>query len=325
LNARAAFFFAAGATLAALATGAFPQEFPTKPVRIVSPYPSGLTPDIAARAIADRLSKTWGRPVIVEPRPGANGFLAIGAVKKAAPDGHELLLAGQAHLAINPRLFASVPYDPEKDFVPLSLIYRTPFFIAVSAAGIYKTIPELIAAAKASQRKLSYSSPYVGSPPHLGGALFAYLTGTQMVHVPYKEAAQVYIAVANGDVDWALGSIGSTLPLTKAGKLRLLAIAARSRDPEHPEIPTVAEAGGPAGYEVDTWVSLVAPQGTPPALARRISADIATALGDLEVRERFKGIGVDPVSNTPAELAGLVKRDLAAYGDIVKRTGVTAE
>ena len=313
------------ALLFAFAWNACAQTFPSKPVRIVSPYPSGLTPDIAARAIADRLSKTWGQPVIVEPRPGANGFIAIGAAKKAGPDGHELLLAGQAHLAINPRLFKSVPYDPEKDFAPLSLIYRTPFFVAVSTTGPHKTIPELIAGAKASQRKLSYSSPYIGSPPHLGAALFAHLTGTQMVHIPYKEAAQVYVSVANGDVDWALGSIGSTLPLTKAGKLKLLAIAAKARDPEHPDIPTVAEAGGPAGYEVDTWVSLVAPHGLAPDLVRGISADISAALGDPEVKERFKGIGVDPVSNTPAQLADLVKRDLQAYGEIVKRTGVTAD
>jgi tripartite-type tricarboxylate transporter receptor subunit TctC len=313
------------ALLLIAAQGAWAQGFPSKPVKIVSPYPNGLTPDIAARAVAERLTRTWGQPVIVEPRPGANGFIAIGQAKKAAPDGYELLLAGQSHLSINPRLFKSVPYDPEKDFAPLSLIYRTVFFVAVKADGPYRGIPELIAAAKASQKKLSYSSPYVGSPPHLGAAEFAYLTGTQMVHVPYKEAAQIYISVANGDVDWALGSIGSTLPLTKAGKLKLLAIAAKARDPEHPDIPTVAEAGGPAGYEVDTWVSLVAPAGTPPDLARRLSADIAAAVADPEVKERFKGIGVDPVSGTPAELASLVKRDLAAYGDIVKRTGVTAE
>jgi tripartite-type tricarboxylate transporter receptor subunit TctC len=313
------------ALLLVAAQGACAQGFPSKPVKIVSPYPNGLTPDIAVRAVAERLTRTWGQPVIVEPRPGANGFIAIGQAKKAAPDGYELLLAGQSHLSINPRLFKSVPYDPEKDFAPLSLIYRTVFFVAVKADGPYKGIPELIAAAKASQKKLSYSSPYVGSPPHLGAAEFAYLTGTQMVHVPYKEAAQVYISVANGDVDWALGSIGSTLPLTKAGKLKLLAIAAKARDPEHPDIPTVAQAGGPAGYEVDTWVSLVAPAGTPPDLVRRLSADIAAAVADPEVKERFKGIGVDPVSGTPAELAELVKRDLAAYGDIVKRTGVTAE
>lgn len=315
----------AGALLLVAASGALAQGFPSKPVKIVSPYPNGLTPDIAVRAVAERLTRTWGQPVIVEPRPGANGFIAIGQAKKATPDGYELLLAGQSHLSINPRLFKSVPYDPEKDFAPLSLIYRTVFFVAVKADGPYRSIPELIAAAKASQKKLSYSSPYVGSPPHLGAAEFAYLTGTQMVHVPYKEAAQVYISVANGDVDWALGSIGSTLPLTKAGKLKLLAIAAKTRDPEHPDIPTVAQAGGPAGYEVDTWVSLVAPAGTPPDLVRRLSADIAAAVADPEVKERFKGIGVDPVSGTPAELAELVKRDLAAYGGIVKRTGVTAE
>lgn len=315
----------AGALLLVAASGALAQGFPSKPVKIVSPYPNGLTPDIAVRAVAERLTRTWGQPVIVEPRPGANGFIAIGQAKKATPDGYELLLAGQSHLSINPRLFKSVPYDPEKDFAPLSLIYRTVFFVAVKADGPYRSIPELIAAAKASQKKLSYSSPYVGSPPHLGAAEFAYLTGTQMVHVPYKEAAQVYISVANGDVDWALGSIGSTLPLVKAGKLKLLAIAAKARDAEHPDIPTVEEAGGPKGYEVDTWVSLVAPAGTPPDLVRRLSADIAAAVADPEVKERFKGIGVDPVSGTPAELAELVKRDLAAYGDIVKRTGVTAE
>lgn len=315
----------AGAALAAASPAVLSQAFPSKPVRIVSPYPSGITPDIAARVIAERLTKTWGQPVIVEPRPGANGFIAIGAAKKAAPDGHELLLAGQAHLAINPNLFASVPYDVEKDFVPLSLIYRTPFFIAVSTTGPYKSIPDLIAAAKASQKKLSYSSPYVGSPPHLGGALFAFLTGTQMLHVPFKDGAQIYISVANGDVDWALGSIGSTLPLTKAGKIKLLAVATKSRLPDYPDVPTVAEAGGPAGYEVDTWVSLVAPRDTPPELARRISSDIAAALADGAVRERYRGIGVDPVSNTPAQLAELVRTDLKVYGEIVKRTGVKAE
>jgi len=314
-----------GAALATASPAVLSQAFPSKPVRIVSPYPSGITPDIAARVIAERLTKTWGQPVLVEPRPGANGFIAIGAAKKAAPDGHELLLVGQAHLSINPNLFPSAPYDVEKDFAPLSLIYRTPFFITVSTTGPYKSIPDLIAAAKASQKQLSYSSPYVGSPPHLGGALFAFLTGTQMLHVPFKDGAQIYISVANGDVDWALGSIGSTLPLTKAGKIKLLAVATKSRLPDYPDVPTVVEAGGPAGYEVDTWVSLVAPRGTPPELTRRISSDIAAALADGAVRERYRGIGVDPVSNTPAQLTELIRADLKVYGEIVKRAGVKAE
>ena len=325
MNARTLFLsLLAGAALAA-ASPAFPQAFPSKPVRIISPYPTGITPDIAARALADRLGKTWNQPVIVEPRPGANGFIAIGAAKKAEPDGHQLLLAGQAHLSINPNLFPKAPYDAEKDFVPLSQIYRTPFFVAVATDGPYKSVPELIAGAKASQKKLSYSSPYVGSPPHLGGALFAFLTGTEMVHVPFKDGAQIYISVANGDVDWALGSIGSVLPLMKAGKLKLIALAQKSRLPDYPDVPTVAEAGGPAGYEVDTWVSLVAPRGTPPEIARRISGDIAAALADAAVRERFKGIGVDPVPSSPAQLAELIRADTKVYGEIVKRAGVKAE
>jgi tripartite-type tricarboxylate transporter receptor subunit TctC len=325
MNARTLFLSVlAGAALAAAAP-AFPQAFPSKPVRIISPYPNGLTPDIAARAVADRLSRTWNQPVIVEPRPGANGFIAIGAAKKAAPDGHELLLAGQAHLSINPNIFPKAPYDAEQDFVPLSQIYRTPFFIAVATGGPYKSVSDLIAAAKTSKRKLTYSSPYVGSPPHLGAALFAHLIGAEMVHVPFKDGAQIYISVANGDVDWALGSVGSVLPLLKAGKLKLIAFAQKSRFPEYPDVPTVVEAGGPTGYEVDTWVSLVAPRGTPGELARRISSDIGAALADAAVKERFKGIGVDPVPSTPAQLAELIRNDTKVYGAIVRAAGVKAE
>jgi tripartite-type tricarboxylate transporter receptor subunit TctC len=294
-------------------------------VRIISPYPNGLTPDIAARAVADRLSRTWNQPVIVEPRPGANGFIAIGAAKKAAPDGHELLLAGQAHLSINPNIFPKAPYDAEQDFVPLSQIYRTPFFIAVATGGPYKSVSDLIAAAKTSKRKLTYSSPYVGSPPHLGAALFAHLIGAEMVHVPFKDGAQIYISVANGDVDWALGSVGSVLPLLKAGKLKLIAFAQMTRFPEYPDVPTVVEAGGPAGYEVDTWVSLVAPRGTPADVSQRISSDIAAALADATIRERFKGIGVDPVPSSPAQLAELIRNDTKVYGAIVRAAGVKAE
>lgn len=308
-----------------VACGAFAQEFPSKPVRIVSPYPAGLTPDVAARALADRLSRTWNQPVIIEARPGANGFLAMSQAKKAAPDGYELAVAGQAHLAINPRLFKSVPYDPEKDFAPVSTIYRTVFVIFVSTAGPYGSVRDLIAAAKSSQRKLSYSSPYIGSPPHLGAARLAYLAGAEMVHVPFKETAQIFTAVANGDVDFALSAAGAAQGLVKAGKLKIIAVTARTRDPDRPDIPTVEQAGGPAGCEADTWVSLVAPHGTPEGLALRVSRDIAAALADPDVRERFKGAGVDPMPSTPAELSGLVKRDLAAYGDIIQRTGVTAE
>jgi tripartite-type tricarboxylate transporter receptor subunit TctC len=314
-----------GMTLASSSPWASAQHFPNKVVRIVSPYPPGIAPDIAGRALADRLSKVWGQQVIVEPHPGANGFIAISLFKKAAADGHTLLIASDAHLAINPNLFHDIPYDPEKDFVPLSLIYKASLFVAVAAQGPYRTISDLIAAAKANPGKINYSSPYIGSPPHLGGALFAYLTGTEMVHVAFKEGTQVYASVANGDVDWALGSVGSMIALIRAGKIKIIAVASTSRFPGQPDVPTVGEAGGPAGFEANAWLALLAPQGTPTELARRINTDVVKALDVDELKERLRGIGVDPISSTPEQLSDLIRTDLKVYGDIVKRTGVKAE
>ena len=314
-----------GIFLAATAP-AWPQAFPSKPVRIISPYPTGIAPDGAVRVIADKLAQAWGQNVIVDPRPGANGFIAIGIAKKAADDGHQLLLAGNAHLAINPNLFRSVPYDPVKDFAPLSTIYRAIFFVAVASGGPARSVPELIARAKAGTGKVSYSSPYIGSPPHIGGALLAHMTGTSMLHVPFKEGAQVYLAVANGDVDWALGTVGSTHALVSAGRLRLIAVTAKSRLPSHPDVPTVAEAGGPAGYELDTWVSIVAPRGTPRHVVNRVSGDIAKVLALPDLGERFRaGLGVEPFATTPAQMAELLRADLKSYGELIKRTGITAE
>jgi tripartite-type tricarboxylate transporter receptor subunit TctC len=316
----------AAIALATAPQDARPQDFPRKPVRVISPYPTGITPDAAVRLLADKLAKAWGQTVIVDPRPGANGFIAIGIAKKAEADGHQLMLAGNAHLAINPNLFRSVPYDPVKDFVPLSTIYRAPFFLAVAANGPLRGVADLVARAKANPGKVSYSSPYIGSPPHLGAALLAYMTGTQMLHVAYKEGPQIYVAVANGEVDWALGTLGSVNPLVSAGRLRLVAIAAKARLPSHPDVPTVVEAGGPPGYEVDTWVSLVAPRGTPDALTRRISADIAAALAQPDLQERYRAtLGVEPFATAPRQMADLLRADLKSYGELIKRTGITAE
>lgn len=301
------------------------QTFPTKVVRVVTPFPTGITPDIAARVLADRLSKVWNQQVIVEPRPGAHGFIAIGALKKAAPDGHELGFVSNAHLAINPNLFRSVPYDAEKDFALVSLVYRAPFFVAVSANGPYRNIADLIADAKARPGKLNYSSPYVGSPPHLGGALFAFLIGAPMQHVPYKEGPQVYASVVNGDVHWSLGTIGSTLPLVKAGKLKLVAIAAKKRMPSHPDVPTVEEAGGPAGHEVDSWSGVVAPQGTPAKIVQRLNTDIVAALANAEVQAGLQRLGVDPAPTNSTEFGAIVRSELKKYAELVKRTGATAE
>ena len=313
------------AVLALMASGVQAQTYPAKLVRIVSPYPTGITPDTAARLVADRLSKSWGQQVVVEPRPGANGFIAIGAAKKAAADGHELLLVGNAHLTINPHVFKSIPYDPEGDFLPVSLIYRAPFFLVVAADGPYRSIQDLVAAARARPDTVTYSTPYVGSPPHLGGAMLAALTDTKMQAVHFKEGPAIYTSVANGDVAFSVATSGSAGPLVRAGRLKLLALAAPERLASQPDVPTVKEAGGPAGYEVEAWVGLVAPRGTPPEIVRRIGADVASALADPEVRERYRNLGIQPVASSSGEMLDLIRADLGRTGDIVKRAGMQPE
>ena len=177
-----------GFTLACLvaAPPAHAQAFPTRTVKLTAPYSAGAGPAIFSRVMADKLARAWNQSVIVEARPGASGFIAIEAVKNAAPDGHELLVVSNSHVAINPALYAKLPYDPEKDFVPVAMFYRTPFFVTVATAGPYSTVPALIVAAKSKPGAISYASSYVGSPSHLGAAEFEYLTGTKMIHVPYK-------------------------------------------------------------------------------------------------------------------------------------------
>src|SRR6266478_1641176 len=238
---------------------ALAQTFPSKVVKITAPYAAGAGPAIFTRIMADKLSKAWSQPVIVDAKPGASGFIAIEAVKNAAPDGHELLVVSNSHVAINPALYKKLPYDPEKDFVPVAMFYRTPFFIVVSTAGPYQTVPALIAAAKAGPGTVSYGSSYVGSPSHLGSAEFEYLTGTKMIHVPFRDQSQMYVGIANGDVGWAFSTLGSALPLIQAGRIKIIAIAAKQRLKTLPDVPTLAEAGGPATMVVGAWLALVAP------------------------------------------------------------------
>ena len=299
-------------------------SFPSKSVRMITPYSAGSGPDIFVRVIAERLAKVWGQQVIVDARPGGNGNIAFEAVKKAAPDGHELLIAANSHLAINPHLFKQLPYDPEKDVVPVAMLWRNSFFIAVASDGPYQTVPALIAAARANPGKLSYGTPYIGSPSHLGSALFEYLTGTKMIHAPFNNVTQIFIGVANGDVSWAFGSVGSTEPIVKTGKLRLIAIGAKSRLASHPDIPTIEEAGGPAGVLVDAWVGLLAPRGTPDPVIRRINSDVAKQLGEPYILDRLRILGFEAAPVTPDEFAQIIRADSKRLGEVIRRVGATA-
>jgi tripartite-type tricarboxylate transporter receptor subunit TctC len=317
---------AALAALAMLAaSAACAQSFPSKPVRIMSVFAAGLSPDIYLRVVADKLGRYWGQQVIVEPRPGGNGLVGINALKKAVPDGHELLLLGNVHLTMNPLLVKTPQYDAENDFVPVTYIAQAPFFMYVAGNSPYRSVADIVAAAKKDPEKIIYSTPYSGSPPHLGGAVLALQTGTKMLAVHFKEGSQINTAVVNGDVAFTITTAGSAAPMVKSGHLRTLALAAPQRSPDAPEVPTVEESGGPKGFEVEAWASLVAPRGTPIEVANRIAADIARALAEPDVRERYKALGVLPASTTPADMTRRIRTALKSNAEIVQRLGITAE
>ena len=308
----------------AAVTGAAAQTFPTKPVRITAPYSPGAAPATFTRVVADKLSKLWGQPVVVESKPGASGFIAVEQVKNAAPDGHELLVVSDAHVAINPSLYKKLPYDPEKDLVPVAMFYHTPFYVAVQANGKYPNVAAIVAAAKAKPGAVNYGSSYVGSPSHLGAAQFESVTGTKMVHVPYKDQSQMYVGIANGDLDWAFTTLGSALPLMQAGRIKLIAIAAPARSRAQPDVPTIAEAGGPP-MQVGSWLALMAPRGTPPDVVRKINADVNRVLADPEVVAQLANFGFDGASQTPEQLGDEIRADARKYADLVKRTGASAD
>src|SRR6267142_465597 len=312
------------ASLCLSAAAAHGQQYPARVVKIVAPYSSGAGPAVFMRVMADRLAKAWGQQVIVDTRPGASGFIAIEAVKNAAPDGHELLVVSNAHVAINPALYRKLPYDPQADFAPVGMIYHTPFFVTVRSDGPYASVAALIAAAKANPGKITYGASYVGSPSHLGAAELAYRTGTRMILVPYKDQSQMYVSIANGELDWALSTLASALPLMKAGRIKLLAIASARRSKSAPEVRTVPEAGGPE-LVVDSWLALLAPRGTPPAVVRKINSDMNRELAAPEILEHLNVFGFEPSPGTPEQLAEAIRADTKTYAELVRLTGASAD
>jgi tripartite-type tricarboxylate transporter receptor subunit TctC len=301
------------------------QAFPSRPVKLVTPYSTGIGPDLYVRALAEVLQKEWGQGVVTEAKPGGNGFIAIEQVKKAQPDGHELLVLANSHLTINPALFKNVPYDPEADLTPISGLYRTWFFIAVKNNGPYNSLKDLIAAAKANPGKLTYGTPYVGSPSHLGSAILEHATGTKMVHVPFKDTLQIFTSIANGDVDWAVATASSTAAMQKAGRVKLIAVAAPKRLASHPDVPTVEEAGGPKDFEVEAWLVLLGPRGMAPELVKKIGADVQKALRTPEMGKRTQALGFENYEANPPDIAAKMKAELKANADVIKRVGAKSD
>jgi tripartite-type tricarboxylate transporter receptor subunit TctC len=311
--------------LANISQLAFAQTYPARPVRFVTPLPAGSGADLGLRVVADQLSRFWSQPVVVENRPGANGFIALGMMKTAPADGYTLAQASSSQLTTHPLVYRKLPYDPARDFEAVTPLFWNYYFIVVAAGASWRNVADLVAAARARPGALNYGSGFVGSPAHLGSAALEAVTGTQMVHVPFKETAQLFVAVGSGDVAWTLSTAGTASAALQAGKVRLLALAAPVRLPAYKDVPTVAEAGGPAHFEVAAWTGIVAPAGTSAALVNRLNRDIARALSEAEVRERYAVFGYEPYSRSPGEMVKLMAAETARYAPVIKRLNLTLD
>ena len=314
-----------GTVLSMWCHGAAAQTVRTAPVRITSSLPTGSGPDIMSRLVGEKLQVRWGQPVIVEAKPGGAGVVAVNAMKRLAPTGNELLVVDVGSLSINPLIFKSLAYDPEKELTPVALLYKAAFFITVGANSPIKSVKDLIAAAKAKPGAVTYGSNAVGGPIHLGSAQLEHAIGSEMVHVPYKETSQLYAAVSTGEVTWAYGSIATAGPLMRGGKLRFLAVADKARSPALPDVPTLAEAGGPNDVDALTWVAVMAPAGTPPAVVGEINAAVNDALAMPDVKERFATFGFTISPGAAQQVGDLMRTDRARYAEVVKRVKVSID
>lgn len=301
------------------------DPFPSKPVTLITAFAPGSGPDAVLRLVADKLGKTWNQRVLVENRPGGGGFIAIDAAKRSAPDGYTLLQLDSEHLAALPHLYRSRNFETLKTFEPVAALFRTPFLVAVAADSKLKSMADLVAAGKAAPGKVTFGSWGIGSPGHLGGEQLEVLTGIEMQHVPYREVSQLYTSVGGGDVSWSFGSIPSSQGAYKAGKLRYIAVAAPKRIPQMPEVPTVAEAGGPAGLEVNSFVVLVAPRGMPPDVRSKIDADVRKALAEPDIKARFDTFAFENIGWAPDEIERQAAAKSKVYADLVKRKSISLE
>jgi tripartite-type tricarboxylate transporter receptor subunit TctC len=305
---------AAGATCA--------QTYPVKPVRMINPFSPGGSLDLVARSLAKSMSAELGQQVVVENRPGAGGNIGIELVAKSPPDGYTLL-AVQTSLAINPSLQQKVPYDPVKDFAPISKTSSYMFFLVVHPSLPVKSVKQLVALAKAKPREINYASVGIGSGTHLAGELFNYMTGVKMTHIPYKGTGQVMPDLLGGQVAVHFGST-SVVPHVKSGKLVPLGVTGAQRSTTLPQVPTIAESGLP-GYEVTAWNAVFAPAGTPAPIVSRLNGLVKSGMAQPDAKAVMEAQGLDVATSTPEELGSLVKAELAKWSKVIKAAGIKPE
>ncbi len=316
---------AAVALLPLMPSRAVAQAFPSKPIRVTTPFPAGSGPDAALRLVAEHLAKKWGQPVVVDNKPGGGGLIAVSQFKQGVTDGHDLIQLDSNHVTTHPHTYKKLPYNVEADFAPVGMILRTPFFVTVAADSPIKTIDDLIAKAKAKPDSVFYGSWFVGSPGHIGALRLQGMTGTRMIHVPFRDFGALYAAVSSREVDWALGSIASAGPLERAGRLRFIALAAPARDPQYPAVPATSELPSVRGFDVSAWAGLFAPAAAPAALCARIAADIADVLANPVVAERYRTLGYELPKMSPAAFVELIRRETASWREVIAAANLTLD
>ncbi|OGA01149.1 MAG: Twin-arginine translocation pathway signal [Betaproteobacteria bacterium RIFCSPLOWO2_02_67_12] len=313
---------------AALALAAFPalaqaQAYPSQPIRFIVPFTPGTGIDIIARTLGPRLAERLGQPVVVENRAGASGNIGTELVAKSKPDGHTILVTASTFVS-NRSLFRNLPYDPAKDFAPITLSAWGTLLIAAHPSTSFASVPELIAAAKANPGKLNYGSPGVGTPHHLAMELFKNVAGVDIVHVPYKGTAGAVTDLLGGQINLMFLPIHVALPQVRAGKMKAIAVGSPQRSPLAPELPTLAEGGFP-GVESDIWYAFFAPQGTPREIIARLAFELTSVLALAEIKASFRTQGLEPVASTPEAVRALVDKDLAKWERVVREAKISPE
>lgn len=299
------------------------QNYPAKPVRIVVGFTAGGVSDIVARAAGQKMSELLGQPVIIDNAPGAGGIIATERVAKAPADGYLLLLASNGPLAVNPSIYAKLPYDPVKDFALVSMIAAVPFVVIVNPVVPVQTMQQLMALAKA-RRNLTYSSAGVGSTAHLAAEYLKSIAGFEALHVPYKGSPPALTDLMAGQIDMMVEAVPSALTYIRSGKLHALAVAARTRSSSLPAVPTTAEAGY-KGYEVGSWFGIAAPAGTPREVVARLNQVITTGIASNDLRERLLGQGAEPFADSPEEFGSLLRDEIARWARVAKNAGIRPE
>lgn len=315
------FRLAITAALLCLSATAIAQGYPVKPVRLIAPSTPGDAPDVIARLIALRLSTVLGQPVIVENRPGAGGVIGSEVAAKSAPDGYTLIMGNAGSHGINAAVYAKLPYDIQRDFVPISQVAIAPNVMVINPAIPAKSVAEFIAYAKSQPGKLSYASGGNGSSAHMSMELFKAMSGIDIQHVPYKGSSPALTDVMAGQVAVFIGNMPPTVPLVKAGKLRALAVTTRTRSALMPELPTISEAGL-AGYETVAWFGVLAPTGTPPEIVRKLSTEIGKIARSADMREKLLALGAEPIGGTSAEFKAVIDGDIAKWKALAQKEGI---